>query len=85
MTKFEKRANIITFCILIVFLIIMFICIMCFDPADKREYYSHKTVIINNIEYRTEDTEFISNFHGQLVIKLPNGDEIHTNHYKFKN
>ena len=52
MTKFEERANIITFCILIVLLIIMFICVMCLDPADKREYYSHKTVIINNIEYK---------------------------------
>ena len=85
MTKSEKRANIIAVCILIVFLIIVAICVMCCDSEDKRAYYSHKIIIINNIEYKVEDTEFISNLHGELIIKLPNGNEIHTSNYEFKN
>lgn len=53
---------------------------------SKEDYYSHKTIVIDNIEYNTKDTEFIYYYEGrQLIIKLPNGDEIHTNNYKFKN
>lgn len=52
---------------------------------QKKDYYSHKAIVIDNIEYKVEDTEFISNNKTGLVIKLPNGDEIHTNNYKFKN
>ena len=52
----------------------------------KEDYYSHKTIVIDNIEYNIKDTEFIYYYEGrQLIIKLPNGDEIHTNNYKFKN
>ena len=52
---------------------------------QKKDYYSHKAIVIDNIEYKVEDTEFISDDKTGLVIKLPNGDEIHTNNYKFKN
>ena len=52
---------------------------------QKEDYYSHKAIVIDNIEYKVEDTEFISDDKTGLVIKLPNGDEIHTNNYKFKN
>lgn len=52
---------------------------------QKKDYYSHKAIVIDNIEYKVEDTEFISDDRTGLVIKLPNGDEIHTNNYKFKN
>lgn len=53
---------------------------------SKEDYYSHKTIVIDNIEYNIKDTEFIYYYEGgQLIIKLPNGDEIHTNNYKFKN
>lgn len=52
---------------------------------QKKDYYSHKAIVIDNIEYKVEDTEFISHNKTGLVIKLPNGDEIHTNNYKFKN
>ena len=52
---------------------------------QKEDYYSHKTIVIDNIEYNIKDTEFISDDETGLVIKLPNGDEIHTNNYKFKN
>lgn len=52
---------------------------------QKKDYYSHKAIVIDNIEYKVEDTEFISDDKTGLVIKLPNGDEMHTNHYKFKN
>lgn len=52
----------------------------------KEDYYSHKAIVIDNIEYNIKDTEFIYYYEGrQLIIKLPNGDEIHTNNYKFKN
>lgn len=52
----------------------------------KEDYYSHKAIVIDNIEYNIEDTEFIYYYEGRtLIIKLPNGDEIHTNNYKFKN
>ena len=52
----------------------------------KENYYSHKTIVIDNIEYNIKDTEFIYYYEGRaLIIKLPNGDEIHTNNYKFKN
>lgn len=52
---------------------------------QKKDYYSHKVIVIDNIEYKVEDTEFISDDKTGLIIKLPNGDEIHTNNYKFKN
>ena len=52
---------------------------------QKKDYYSHKAIIIDNIEYKIEDTEFISDDKTGLVIKLSNGDEIHTSNYKFKN
>lgn len=52
---------------------------------QKKDYYSHKAIVIDNIEYKVEDTEFISDDKTGLVIKLSNGDEIHTNNYKFKN
>lgn len=53
---------------------------------QKEDYYSHKIIVIDNIEYNIKDTEFIYYYEGrQLIIKLPNGDEIHTNNYKFKN
>lgn len=52
---------------------------------QKKDYYSHKAIVIDNIEYKVEDTEFMSDDKTGLVIKLPNGDEIHTNNYKFKN
>lgn len=53
---------------------------------SKEDYYSHKTIVIDNIEYNIKDTEFIYYYEGrQLIIKLPNGDEIHTNNYRFKN
>ena len=52
----------------------------------KEDYYSHKTIVIDNIEYNIKDTEFIYYYEGRaLIIKLPNGDEIHTNSFKFKN
>lgn len=53
---------------------------------QKKDYYSHKIIVIDNIEYNIKDTEFIYHYEGrELIIKLPNGDEIHTNNYKFKN
>jgi hypothetical protein len=65
----------------ITFFIVRMICL-----KQKEDYYSHKAIVIDNIEYNIKDTEFISHYEeGELVIKLPNGDEIHTNHYKFKN
>jgi ABC-type lipoprotein release transport system permease subunit len=52
----------------------------------KEKYYSHKAIVIDNIEYNIKDTEFIYYYEGRaLIIKLPNGDEIHTNSFKFKN
>lgn len=53
---------------------------------QKEDYYSHKAIVIDNIEYNIKDTEFIYYYEGrELIIRLPNGDEIHTNNYKFKN
>ena len=78
--------------IIIVISALAFATIFAFSVAkivylnQKEDYYSHKTIVIDNIEYNIKDTEFISHYEeGELVIKLPNGDEIHTNHYKFKN
>ena len=73
--------SIVTFAIGIAFLITKIVYL-----NHKEDYYSHKIIVIDNIEYNTKDTEFIYYYEGRaLIIKLPNGDEIHTNNYKFKN
>lgn len=52
--------------------------------ADKNDYYSYSIIIINNVEYKTEDTDFMFESHGHLAIELKDGTRIETSDYILK-
>lgn len=70
--------------ILIVIVILAVILIYFGYKADKDNYYSYSTVIINNIEYKTGDTDFICEDRGHLTIELKDGTLIETSDYILK-
>lgn len=69
---------------LIVAVIAIFSLIYFGYKSDKDNYYSYSTVIINNVEYKTEDTDFIYSGRGHLVIELEDGTRIETSDYILK-
>ena len=81
----RNKEDIITVTIGIIVGVIFIFSLIYFDyRTDKNDYYSYSIVIINNIEYKTEDTDFICNSHGHLTIELKNGTRIETSDYILK-
>jgi hypothetical protein len=82
--KEEMMIALIGFIITVIVVISVIILIYLGHKANKNDYYSYSTIIINNIEYKTEDTDFICADHKHLTIELKDGTRIETSDYILK-
>jgi hypothetical protein len=82
--KEEMMIALIGLIITIIVVISVIILVYFGHKANKEDYYSYSTVIINNIEYKTEDTDFICADHRHLTIELKDGTRIETSDYILK-
>lgn len=81
----RNKEDIITVTIGIIVGIIFIFGLIYFDyRTDKNDYYSYSIIIINNVEYKTEDTNFIFESSGHLAIELKDGTRIETSDYILK-
>lgn len=75
---------------IIILLVLLYICVSCSSIATENEIYRYEIIVIDGIEYRTDDITSIDVGYRQydsdiVTITFKDGTEIQTGQYTLKN